>query len=296
MSAYTHQPVMLEETVAAWISQPDGAYLDATFGRGGHSRVALTKIGHQGQLWVMDRDPAAVAEANLLAQTDQRITVVAKAFEHIAMIDGPKYQGILFDLGVSSPQLDEAERGFAFRYDGPLDMRMDPQHGQSASQWLQQVSQDELQKVLYEWGEEPHARVISEAIVQARAQGAKLATTGELSALVLKAVPRFEKRHHPATRTFQALRIQVNDEMGQIHRGVQAAVACLAAGGRLVVLSYHGLEHIWVKQAIAAYTEAQQGSVRLKRVGHAKRPTRNEVVTNRRARSALLRTWEKRAC
>ncbi|MBM5813075.1 MAG: 16S rRNA (cytosine(1402)-N(4))-methyltransferase RsmH, partial [Gammaproteobacteria bacterium] len=244
----THAPVLLEAALAALAVRPDGRYVDATFGRGGHAAAILARLGDRGTLLAIDRDPDAAAAARARFGADPRVTLRQGPFSGLAGLAGPQpVDGILFDLGVSSPQLDDARRGFSFLRDGPLDMRMDPAAGESAAAWLARAGERELATVLARYGEERHARRIARALVLARA-GTRLASTAQLAALVAAAVPGREPGRHPATRTFQALRIRVNDELGELTRALPPAVELLAPGGRLVVISFHSLEDRIVKR------------------------------------------------
>jgi 16S rRNA (cytosine1402-N4)-methyltransferase len=309
-----HTPVLLEEVLTALAVRPAGLYVDATFGRGGHSTRILAALEAQGQLVALDRDPAAIAAGQLRFGRESRIRLVQADFAQLAaavrgQTASTRVDGILFDLGVSSPQLDDPARGFSFSQNGPLDMRMDPAHGRPVSAWLAQASRDEIRGVIGSLGEERFAGRIAHAIVRARAQ-APLTTTGELAALVAAAVPTRESGRHPATRTFQALRMHVNDELGQIEQGLSQALTLLAPGGRLAVISFHSLEDRAVKQFIRRHAEADAGlagvplraaemravqPLALRRVGRKQRPGAAEIAANPRARSALLRVAERLA-
>jgi 16S rRNA (cytosine1402-N4)-methyltransferase len=239
--------VLLQEALEGLALRNDGWYVDATYGRGGHSAEILARLGPQGRLLALDKDADAVADARERLGADSRFRIEHAGFEQLSDIALPwlgerRAAGILFDLGVSSPQLDEAERGFSFAHDGPLDMRMNRAHGPTAAEWLAEVPQRELADVLFRYGEEPRARQIAAAIVRARAT-APLHTTAELAALVAAHAGRQpgRTRTHPATRTFQAIRIAVNDELGALERGLAHGLALLAARGRLVVISFHSL-------------------------------------------------------
>ncbi|MGA1730999.1 MAG: 16S rRNA (cytosine(1402)-N(4))-methyltransferase RsmH [Steroidobacteraceae bacterium] len=301
-----HVPVLLEETLEALAVKGDGFYVDATYGRGGHAEAVLARLGNRGTLLVIDRDPEAVACAREHIGRDPRVTVVHADF---AALDtaleavGRQPDGILLDLGVSSPQLDTPGRGFSFQRQGPLDMRMDPGTGQSAAEWLAEVDERELAMVIARYGEERFARRIARAIVGARAVH-PIADTAELARVVAAAVPRREPGKHPATRTFQALRIHVNDELGQLERVLPKAVAALAPGGRLAVISFHSLEDRLVKRflrdqsrddpawaGLPVVPEAARAKLRL--VGRAVFPGEEEVRRNPRARSAVLRAAER---
>jgi 16S rRNA (cytosine1402-N4)-methyltransferase len=304
--ASTHVTVLLEEAVAALNIRPEGVYVDATFGRGGHSRAILAKLGPTGRLLGLDRDPAAVAAGALLA--DERFRLVHTAFsalERAVQEQGyDRVDGVLFDLGVSSPQLDEAARGFSFRFDAPLDMRMDTTRGMTAAEWLNQASEEEIAKVVRDYGEERFARQVARAVVKARAE-TPLATTRQLATLVAGAVRTRERGQDPATRTFQAVRIFINRELEEIEQALPQAVSLLKPGGRLAVISFHSLEDRMVKRFMRAESEGEQvpreipitadalriGRLRL--AGKAIRPGEAECRANPRARSATLRVAER---
>ena len=313
-----HLPVLLEETIAALAIRPDGVYLDCTFGRGGHSAAILARLGGAGRLIAIDRDPDAVAAAKRWPQgeRDGRFSVGHARFSRLGdVLDEHRVaavDGVLFDLGVSSPQLDEPSRGFSFREDGPLDMRMDPTQGMSASEWLHNASEQEIAEVVRTYGQERFAVPIAKAIA-ARCRdggGSALQTTGELARLVAGVVRRRQKRPEmgkdPATRTFQALRIFVNQELEELARGLEAALERLRPSGRLAVISFHSLEDRIVKQFIAREsgrtaprdpvrgTLAQGVRVRLRAIGRVL-PGAAEVAANPRARSAVLRIAERLA-
>ena len=307
MTERTHEPVLCEEVVAALNIRPDGWYVDATFGRGGHSRAILDQLGSDGRLLAMDRDPEAAAEAARQFSGDARFTMVQGPFsmlEKTIVERGwhKRVSGILFDLGVSSPQLDDAARGFSFLRDGPLDMRMDPSRGESAAAWLQHADEQEIAEVLFTLGEERYARRIARAIVRRRTEQ-PLATTRELAALVADAVPTRERSKDPATRTFQAIRLHINQELAELQAALPQAVEALAPGGRLAVISFHSLEDRIVKQFMRREAKGEElppdlpvrqseVSVRLHLVGKAVRATDDEIRCNPRARSAVLRVAE----
>jgi 16S rRNA (cytosine1402-N4)-methyltransferase len=301
-----HQTVLLEEAVEALHIRPDGIYVDATFGRGGHSRAILQRLGKEGKLVAFDRDPQAVAHAQ--AMVDPRFAVVHAGFgglkdvlleRGIAHVDG-----VLFDLGVSSPQIDEAQRGFSFRFDGPLDMRMDTSRGQTAAQWLDSASELEIGGVIRRYGEDRFAKQIARAIVAARS-GGPVDRTRQLAQIVAKAVPAREPRQDPATRTFQALRIHINKELEELEVALPRSVEMLADGARLVVISFHSLEDRIVKQFMRAESQpvalprrlplraAEMPRSRMQLVGKAIRATDAEVQVNPRARSAIMRVAER---
>lgn len=299
-----HLPVMFEQAMDALQVKPDGTYLDGTFGRGGHARGVLARLGQDGRLLVMDKDPEAIAQADALAATDARVRVRRGSFAALAAWDQTAggLDGVLLDLGVSSPQLDVAERGFSFGKDGPLDMRMDPEAGQSAAQWLADAAEAEIADVLWTFGEERHSRRIARAIVARRAQ-APITRTAELAELIRQAVPRSGEKIHPATRSFQAIRIHVNRELADLEEGLDGALARLAPGGRLAVISFHSLEDRIVKRFIAGHAKAPAGNRRLPQavdfvpsleaLGGARRADQTELDANPRARSAVLRVARK---
>jgi 16S rRNA (cytosine1402-N4)-methyltransferase len=302
--------VLLQEALEGLSLRDDGWYVDATYGRGGHSAEILARLGSQGRILALDKDPEAVADAGARFGRDARFTAVHSGFEELGTVaaswlDGHALAGVLFDLGVSSPQLDDATRGFSFAHDGPLDMRMNVSEGPTAAEWLASVSEQELTDVLFRYGEEPNARRIAAAIVRARATE-PLATTRQLAELVAANAGRRVGRIHPATQTFQAIRIALNDELGALERGLAAALALLAAGGRLVVISFHSLEDRIVKRFMAREARGDEAYAglpdippharpRLKLVGKLVRPTAAEVERNPRARSARLRVAERTA-
>jgi 16S rRNA (cytosine1402-N4)-methyltransferase len=300
--------VLLQEAVEGLSLRNDGWYLDATYGRGGHSAEILARLGSQGRLLALDKDPEAVADARERFGRDPRFQVEHAGFEDLATVAGPwrneqRVAGILFDLGVSSPQLDEPARGFSFAHDGSLDMRMNPGHGPTAAEWLAAASEQELAAVLFRYGEEPRARRIAAAIVRAR-QTEPLTTTRQLASLVAAHAGRQAGRTHPATRTFQAIRIALNDELGALERGLAQALALLAERGRLVVISFHSLEDRIVKRFMAREARGDEAYAglphippharpRLKLVGKLVRPGAAELERNPRARSARLRVAER---
>lgn len=304
-----HQPVMANEALAALNPGAAGVYLDATFGRGGHSALLLERVGADGRLYALDRDPAAVAEARGRFGADRRFQVGQGSFAELARwaeswgIAG-RIDGILMDLGVSSPQLEDPARGFSFGAEGPLDMRFDPTVGESAADWIERASAAEIERVLREYGEERFARRIARALLQARGD-APITTTGRLAGIVAGAVPTREAGKHPATRTFQAIRIHVNDELGALREGLEQAVQVLAAGGRLVVITFHSLEDRIVKRFLRdkagrgprpgrGLPLPKEAEPVLELVGGAVRPGAAEVDQNPRARSAVLRAAERR--
>lgn len=303
-----HTPVLLDEVLAGLALQADGRYCDATFGRGGHTAAILRQLGPDGRVCAIDRDPAAMAAGRARFAGEPRLTLVRGSFgrlEELVRATGMQggLQGVLLDLGVSSPQLDEARRGFSFMQDGPLDMRMDNESGSSAAQWLARAGEREIADVLFRLGEEKFSRRIARAIVAARAVE-PLVTTRQLADLCAAAVPTREPGKHPATRTFQAIRIHVNRELEEAEAALPQAVNLLAPGGRLCVISFHSLEDRLVKRYMRR--EAQGDPVyaglpnvpaharpRLKLVGGAVMPGDAEIARNPRARSAVLRVAER---
>lgn len=306
MSTKQHQPVLLERAVDALVGSENGFYLDATFGRGGHSQEILSRLGEQGSLMVFDRDPAAIEVAMQLKADESRLQVVHSEFstleESVERVGkSGQVDGVLLDLGVSSPQLDQAERGFSFQADGPLDMRMNPEQGMSAAEWIATRQEAEIVSVLFEFGEERFARRIAAAIVK-RQELEPITRTADLAEIVKAAIPRWEKGKHPATRSFQAIRIAVNDELNQISKGLEAAYAVLKSGGRLVVISFHSLEDRLVKRFMrnkANPAPPPRGlpippePQTLKLVGKPVKASEAELEENPRARSAVLRVAEK---
>jgi 16S rRNA (cytosine1402-N4)-methyltransferase len=299
-----HIPVMLGEAVEGLSVQPDGRYLDGTFGRGGHARAVLSRLGSAGRLLLMDRDPQAVAAARAEFAADPRVAIRHANFSSLAEWDetAAGLDGVLLDLGVSSPQLDEAARGFSFMADAPLDMRMDTTQGESAADFLARADERELTRVLWNFGEERHGRRIARAIIADRTATPFL-RTGQLAALIERVVGRHEPGKHPATRSFQALRIQVNGELEALQQGLHAALERLNVGGRLAVISFHSLEDRVVKLFMRDQSGRVQNSrrgppvsatpARLALIGKAQFPSAAEVSANPRARSAVLRVAEK---
>lgn len=303
-----HQPVMVNEVIKGLNIQEEGTYIDATFGRGGHSREILKHLGSKGRLFAMDRDPEAEPQAHQLSSKDQRFLFRRVAFSALSSfckefeVKG-KINGILMDLGVSSPQLDTDSRGFSFRLEGPLDMRMDPTQGFSAAEWLNSANEDEIDFVLKEYGEERFHKRIARAIILARTNS-PIESTLQLAEIIKKAVRQREKHKHPATRSFQGIRIFINRELEELNKGLDQGLEVLAPHGRLVVLSFHSLEDRIVKRfiqknergdPIPKHIPILAGDMKqvMRRIGKKMKPTAEEVERNPRARSAILRVAEK---
>ncbi len=301
---FTHVPVLLSQVMEGLRLKHDGTYLDGTFGRGGHAREMLQRLGPHGRLLLMDRDPEAIASARQSFSSDPRVSIRQSNFAELA--DWPETEsqldGVLLDLGVSSPQLDDALRGFSFMADGPLDMRMDPGSGVSVAEFLAEADEEAIATVLWNYGDERRSRRIARAIGSTR-QTEALQTTSQLAELVAKTIGYGDKGRHPATRTFQALRIHVNNEMGALQRGLRAALTRLKPGGRLAVISFHSLEDRAVKRFIKAQVEVQsvrrglpqpaQPESELIAIGKAQFADEIEISRNARSRSAVLRVAEK---
>ena len=299
-----HRPVLLEEAIAALMVSVDGTYVDGTFGRGGHATRILESLSPRGSLLALDQDPEAAAVAELICANDSRMRFRSTNFRALADCAAPgSIQGVLLDLGVSSPQLDNPARGFSFSHDGPLDMRMDPEGGQSAADWLANVKEAELARVLKELGEERFARRIARAIVNARREG-PIQRTAHLAEIISAANPKWEPNKHPATRSFQAIRLHINSELESLQDALSAALSVLAKGGRLVVISFHSLEDRIVKRFIRNASRGRQlppgvpisfeeQQVSLKPIGKAVMPSPTEVAANPRARSAVMRIAER---
>ncbi len=302
-----HTAVLLAEAVDALALRPDGVYVDGTFGRGGHARALLDRLSPAGRLLAFDKDPEAVASGQALAASDRRFTMLHASFadmaDELAERGVTQVDGVLLDLGVSSPQIDDPARGFSFRFDAPLDMRMDTTRGQTAADFLASASERRIAEVIRDYGEERFAVSIAKAVVARRDGGQPLRTTAELAGLVARSVKTREPGQDPATRTFQALRILVNAELEELEQGLNAALALLAPGGRLAVISFHSLEDRIVKTFIARESRevvdarspslyAAPKAMRLKALGRI-RPGAAEVKANARARSATLRVAER---
>ena len=309
MGDFNHQPVLLNEALESLNIHPSGTYIDATFGRGGHSQAILQRLNEAGRLIAFDQDPEAVAFAKQQFADEPRLTIehcnfnqVASVVEQFGLTE--KIDGVLMDLGVSSPQLDDAERGFSFLRSGPLDMRMDTEQGITAAQWLARVKPDDLINVLKKYGEEKFARRIATAIVETREQR-EITETGDLAEIISNAIPVKEKHKHPATRSFQAIRIYINQELRAIEQGLKGAVSVLAKGGRLSVISFHSLEDRIVKRFmrdISSRPKLPAGLpvmeadivVPYRLVGKPMVSGKEELKINPRARSARLRVLERR--
>ena len=303
-----HVTVLLNEAVAGLQVQPAGVYVDGTFGRGGHSRLILSQLGKDGRLVVFDKDPQAIAVAQELARQDARVLVVHEGFSalkrSLQQLGISQINGALFDLGISSPQIDDAGRGFSFRFDAPLDMRMDTTRGQSAAQWLAVAEEQDIHEVIKNYGEERFSRQIARAIVAQREQS-PITTTGQLARLVAQVVRTRERGQDPATRTFQAIRIFINRELEEITVVLPQVMECLVAGGRMAVISFHSLEDRIVKRFMqqhsrpvplprwAVVKEAEREQPPLRLIGKAQKPAPAEIEVNPRARSAVLRVAER---
>ena len=308
-SGSQHIPVLLKETIAALNVRQGGVYVDATFGRGGHSRALLSQLGSDGRLIALDRDLTAVAQGKLMV--DPRFSMVHSAFSGIAdalaELGVEKVDGVMLDIGVSSPQIDEATRGFSFRFDGPLDMRMDQSRGQTAQEFLATTSEQQLREVIKNYGEERFAKQVARAIVAARTGGQPICTTRQLATIVAGAIPKAEPGQDPATRTFQALRIFLNQELEELSLTLPQCADLLAPGGRLAVISFHSLEDRIVKRFIRDQQNrddlpanfpvraADLPPSRMVALGKAIRASAAEIKANPRARSAVLRVAERTA-
>jgi 16S rRNA (cytosine1402-N4)-methyltransferase len=307
-----HAPVLHDEVVAGLAIKPNGYYVDGTYGRGGHARSILAALDQDGRMIVMDRDPQAIADARAKLGADERVTVIhddyANLYTRIAALDLLEgIDGILLDLGVSSPQLDDAARGFSFQHNGPLDMRMNPEQGWSAADWLRHADEAEIARVLWEYGEERHSRRIARKLVEVR-QTCAIEDTATLAALIAGVVPRSKNNRHPATRSFQAIRIHINQELAQIQQFLETVLDILKVGGRLLVISFHSLEDRLVKRFIKAQSTPPKlprglplrdsdlkSVIRLKAIGKAIQAGASELSNNPRARSAVLRVAERAA-
>ncbi|HEY1026400.1 MAG TPA: 16S rRNA (cytosine(1402)-N(4))-methyltransferase RsmH [Pseudomonas sp.] len=309
-SSLRHITVLLDEAVEGLAVRADGCYMDGTFGRGGHSRLILQKLGPGGRLLGFDKDPLAIATGEALAAEDGRFVVVQRSFAELgeeSVVRGlaGSVSGILLDLGVSSPQLDDPERGFSFLNDGPLDMRMNPDAGVSAADWIATADEDEIARVLKDYGEERFAKRMARAVVQRRAEQ-PFTRTADLAQVLTVANPAWEKGKNPATRAFQGIRIHVNNELGDLERGLDAALEALEVGGRLVVISFHSLEDRIVKQFMKRQAKGEADKLprdlpiipkafepRLKLIGKPVYAGEAELKANPRSRSAVMRIAEK---
>lgn len=305
---FEHTPVLLQEVLAALRVREGGRYLDATFGRGGHTAAILERVGEQGRVVAIDRDPQAIRAGHERFAAERRLTLVHSPFSELMRVVMEmglvgRFDGVLLDLGVSSPQLDDALRGFSFAHDGPLDMRMNDSSGMTAAAWLAKVPEHELTRVIREFGEERFAKRIARAIVQSR-NVQPITRTTQLAEIVANAVPTREPGKHPATRTFQAIRIQVNHELEEIETALSGTLAVLAPGGRLCAISFHSLEDGLVKRFMQQQSQEdpiyaglpmvpEHARPKLTRVGRAVHPSAAEVASNPRARSAIMRVAER---
>lgn len=309
-ASFSHITVLLQEAVAALAVQPAGHYVDGTFGRGGHTRAVLAQLGAEGRLTGFDKDPLAIATGLQLMAEDARFQIVQRSFAELGdeiaqqQLSG-QIDGILLDLGVSSPQLDDPERGFSFMNDGPLDMRMNPDAGMSAAEWIASAPEEEIARVFFEYGEERFSRRMARAIVQRRQQKPFLRTL-DLAEVITVANPAWEKGRNPATRAFQGLRIHINNELADLERGLDAAMESLRVGGRLVVISFHSLEDRIVKQFMRRQVKGEADNLprdlpiqrarfepRLKLIGKPVYASDVELKANPRSRSAVMRIAEK---
>ena len=300
-TSWQHTTVLLDEAVDALVTDPDATYIDATFGRGGHSRLILSRLSPDGRLVAFDKDPVAVAESAKVG--DARFSIRHQGFRHLGDLPPACAAGVLMDLGVSSPQIDNPERGFSFRFEGPLDMRMDTTRGESVAEWLATAEVQQIAEVIRDYGEERFALPVAKAIVARRQERGPVSTTTELAGLVAGAVKTREPGQNPATRTFQALRIFINAELEELQQALEASLHVLRPGGRLVVISFHSLEDRIVKQFIATHSRdefdrrapfAPPKAMKLKALGRV-RPGQDEVAANARARSAIMRVAERTA-
>ena len=305
---YSHNPVLLTECIEALNIKPSGLYIDGTFGRGGHSQAILDCLSEQGRLIAFDKDPAAIVTAQNRFANDPRFNIVHCSFARLqetlkAENKCGAVDGILLDLGVSSPQLDDPERGFSFQQSGLLDMRMNPHEGSSAEQWINSAKETDIASVLYEYGEERYSRRIARAIVRARTE-APIKDTRQLAEIIKQAHPRWEKKKHPATRSFQGIRIFINNELADLEKGLQQSYNCLNTKGRLAVISFHSLEDRKVKQFFRLMAQGEslppdlpvtEEAIKrqLKIIGTKQKAGKQELAVNPRARSAVLRVAEK---
>jgi 16S rRNA (cytosine1402-N4)-methyltransferase len=304
----SHQPVLLPEVMLQLAIKPDGVYVDATFGRGGHAKTILANLNENGRLFCIDKDPEAISFAQKHFSSDPRFSIQQGSFADLKrfLVNQELYgqiDGILFDLGVSSPQLDDAARGFSFMRNGALDMRMDNSRGESAAEWIAKVPEKELANVLWEYGEERFSRRIAAAVVKARAES-PITTTEQLADIIKKAHPAWQKGKNPATQSFQAIRMKINNELADLEQGLAQCVDALKIGGRLCVISFHSLEDRIVKHFMQKEEQGmplpsklpikkESQSLKFKRIGRAIKPSMLELDNNPRSRSAVLRVGEK---
>jgi 16S rRNA (cytosine1402-N4)-methyltransferase len=306
---FSHKAVLLDEAVELLVHDTNGIYMDGTFGRGGHSGLILQQLNSQGRLYAFDKDPLAIAQAQLMVAEDSRLSIAQTSFANMGEIAQQnncfgEVQGILLDLGISSPQVDDASRGFSFQHDGPLDMRMNPDAGESAAQWIARADAEEIADVIYHYGEERFSRRMARAVVEYRKEQ-PITTTKQLASIIAAANPKWEKGKNPATRAFQGIRIHINQELKDLEVGLQTALEALAPGGRLVVISFHSLEDRIVKRFMREHAKGDshiprglpvtedQMKRRLKLLGKARKPSPNEIEINPRSRSAVMRVAEK---
>ena len=307
---YAHKPVLFHEVIEALQIKPDGIYVDGTYGRGGHSEAILARLNENGRLLVMDKDPQAIADAMQKHATDKRVTVIhddyAQMAEHMNRLGLQQLvDGVLLDLGVSSPQLDDASRGFSFQNNGPLDMRMNPEVGRSAADWIMTASEKEISDVLWQLGEERFARRIAGKVIEVR-QEQPINDTQTLADLIRSCVPANKEKKHPATRSFQAIRIKINQELEHVQDVLDGVFDILKIGGRVLVISFHSLEDRIVKRFFKKHSQQAvlpRGlplresdipvSIRLKAIGKAIKATNQELLENARSRSAVLRIAER---
>ena len=308
-AANTHQPVLLAEAIEALNIDPNGKYIDCTFGRGGHSQEILNKLNTQGRLLAIDQDAQAIEYGKKKFSDESRIILMQSNFSNISQVAkqhnfDSDVQGILFDLGVSSPQLDNAERGFSFMHDGPLDMRMNTSQGVSASEWLQRVDATDLARILKEFGQERFSKRIANAIVEHREE-IPIKTTKQLADLVMKVIGQSREQKHPATRTFQAIRIYINKELESLAEALEACLSLLANSGRLITITFHSLEDQIVKNLLQTYSHSNlprklpvtdERKQKLNRICKPIKPSDNEIANNPRSRSAKLHVLEWIAC
>jgi len=306
---FSHKAVLLDEAVELLVHDTNGIYMDGTFGRGGHSGLILQQLSSQGRLYAFDKDPLAIVQAQLMVAEDSRLSIAQTSFANMGEIAQQnncfgQVQGILLDLGISSPQVDDASRGFSFQHDGPLDMRMNPDAGESAAQWIARADAEEIADVIYHYGEERFSRRMARAVVEYRKEQ-PITTTKQLASVIAAANPKWEKGKNPATRAFQGIRIHINQELKDLEVGLQTALEVLAPGGRLVVISFHSLEDRIVKRFMREHAKGDshiprglpvtedQMKRRLKLLGKARKPSPNEIEINPRSRSAVMRVAEK---